>query len=408
MSVSTILAVAAAARWLLFPGLGWAPALLLGVVAAVFDTRLFQEAKGKPHVPRAVADALKAREMVSRVVALSTLSLVVGSLEAGPPDPLRAAGGVLWSIGAGAALGAAVGWAVVRLRERVEPAPVEIAVSIATPYLCSLGARWLGLSVVVAVMAAALTVAAVRVDRETGAPRTSAEARISAVAFWEEVSLLVSSVMFLLAGRALPEAMAGLNEWAAWRTAGAAAALPLIVLSVQFAFAFVSTALPPLAEAVRKRSEDGAGGGVRTRAATAALMAWACTRSVIGLVVALSLPPALESRGLVLVVAALLILGSVLLQGLSLRPAVRAAALSEEPEEKREIELATRAAATAAERSREEENDLDAARRALFELRERDRIGDEALRKMLREADLKARAAEGPAAALPGAPPPSP
>ena len=80
VSVCTILAVAAAARWLLLPGLGWAPALLLGVVASVFDTRLFQEAKGRPHVPRAVADALKAREMVSRVVALSTLSLVVGSI----------------------------------------------------------------------------------------------------------------------------------------------------------------------------------------------------------------------------------------------------------------------------------------------------------------------------------------
>src|SRR5919107_722307 len=103
--------------------------------------------------------------MVSRVVALSTLSLVVGSLESGPPDPLLAAGGLLWAVGGGAALGAAIGWAVVWLRERVEPAPVEIAVSIATPYLCSLGALWLGLSVVVVIMAAALAVSAVRVDR---------------------------------------------------------------------------------------------------------------------------------------------------------------------------------------------------------------------------------------------------
>ena len=97
-----------------------------------------------------------------------------------------------------------------------------------------------------------------------------------------------------------------------------------------------------------------------------------------------------------------------LLQGLTLRPAVLAAALCEDEEEKQEEELATRAANAAAERSGEGENDLDAARRALFELREKDRIGDEALRKMLREADLKTRAAEGPAAALPGAAPPSP
>src|SRR3712207_400279 len=80
VSASTVLAVAAVAR-LLLPGLDWAPALLLGVVSAVFDTRLFQEAKGRPHVPRAVADALKAREMASRVVALSALSMVARSGE---------------------------------------------------------------------------------------------------------------------------------------------------------------------------------------------------------------------------------------------------------------------------------------------------------------------------------------
>ncbi|GAA0573659.1 hypothetical protein GCM10009416_10420 [Craurococcus roseus] len=407
VSAATVLAVAAVAR-LLLPGLDWAPALLLGVVAAVFDTRLFQEAKGRPHVPRAVADALKAREMTSRVVALGTLSLVVASLETGPPDPLVAAGRFLWAVGAGAALGTAIGRAVVWLRERVEPAPVEIAVSIATPYLCSLGARWLGLSLAATVMAGALAVAAVRVDRETGAPRTSSEARISAVAFWEEVSLLVSSAMFFLAGRALPEAMAGLADWPLWRVSGAAATLLLVVLSVQFAFALLSTAMPPVSSVLRERHGEGEGGGASPRTAAAAVMAWASTRSVIGLVVALSLPPAMEDRGLVLVVAALLILGSVVAQGLTLRPAVLAAALGDEAEEEREVALATRAANVAAEEAGDGQDALCAARRTLLELRETDRIGDEVLRKMLRETDLKSRAAEGPAAALPGAPPPQP
>jgi hypothetical protein len=162
--------------------------------------------------------------------------------------------------------------------------------------------------------------------------------------------------------------------------------------------------MPPLAAALRKRRGEG---GASPRTATAAVMAWASTRSVIGLVVALSLPPAMEDRGLVLVVAALLILGSVLAQGLTLRPAVLAAALGNESEEQ-EVALATRAANAAAEDAGAEEDGLCAARLALLELRETDRIGDEVLRKMLREADLKSRAAEGPAAALPGAPPPQP
>jgi monovalent cation/hydrogen antiporter len=211
--------------------------------------------------------------------------------------------------------------------------------------------------------------------------------------------------MFFLAGRALPEAFAGLADWPLWRVAGAAAVLLLVVLTVQFAFSLLSTALPPVSAALRRK--DGEGAAASPRTATAAVMAWSSSRSVIGLVVALSLPPAMDDRGLVLVVAALLILGSVLAQGLTLRPAVRAAALGEEAEEEREVELATRAANAAAEEAGDEDG-LCAARRTLLDLREEDCIGDEVLRKMLREADLKARAAEGPAAALPGAAPPQP
>ena len=45
------------------------------------------------------------------------------------------------------------------------------------------------------------------VDRRTGAPISSSETRVSATAFWEQVNLMVSSALFFLAGRALPEAL---------------------------------------------------------------------------------------------------------------------------------------------------------------------------------------------------------
>jgi NhaP-type Na+/H+ or K+/H+ antiporter len=76
LSFLTIGAVTIAARTLL-PGLPWLSALLLGVTAAVFDTRLFHEAQGRPHVPRAIADTMKAREMASRIVVLSCFALAL-------------------------------------------------------------------------------------------------------------------------------------------------------------------------------------------------------------------------------------------------------------------------------------------------------------------------------------------
>jgi len=399
IGLATILVVAGLARWLL-PDVTWPAALLLGVVAALFDTRLFHEAAGRPKVPRVIADTLKAREMAARVVALAGFALVQQILMKGEvPSPAAAVMGLAWSLSGGAVAGLAIGRAAVWLRGWAEPPPGEIAGSIATPYLCALAAAWLGLSVVVVVMTAALAVSAARVDRETGAASTSPEARISAVAFWEAASLLTSSLLYFLAGRALPGALSALTEWPLWRTAGTAAAMLALVLAIEFLANLASTAEARMARAARQR------------AATAAVMTWASTRSVISLIVALSVPAMpgfAEARGLVLAVATFVVLGSVLLQGMTLGWAVRAAALGDAAEEHREQELAVRAAGDAAAAAGGEADALAAARRASIRLREEDRIGDEVLHKTLRETDIKARAAEGPAAALPGAGPPNP
>jgi NhaP-type Na+/H+ or K+/H+ antiporter len=406
LTFATIGAVAAAAR-LLMPGLSWIGALLIAIVVAVFDTRLFHEAKGRPHVPRVIADALKTREMVSRIVVLSCFSLALGTLLEGPPGPAALLGGFAYDIAGGVLAGAAIGQAVVWLRERTDPAPVEIAVSVATPYLGALAAQKLGLSVAVVIITSALVVSAVRIDRRTGAPKSSSEARITAMAFWEQASLMLSAVLFFLAGRSLPEAMAALGHRPFGQVALAAAALLALVLAVQYAAGLATAALTGV-----PRTEGHLPGATKA----AAVMSWASTRSVVGLVIALSVPATLPDgrsfaeRDLVLVVTALMIVGSIVLQGLTLRRAVRSAGLGDREEDQREENLAERAMVEARPEAASEDspvvNDFDAERRALLRLRETDRIGDEVLRRMLRETDLRSRAAEK--SSLPGAGPPNP
>jgi CPA1 family monovalent cation:H+ antiporter len=411
VALATIGATFLAVRALL-PGLGAVQAVLVGVVAALFDTRLFHEAEGRPRVPRALADALKSREMAARVVALTVFTLALEALaERMAPSLAEGALDVGWSLIGGAAVGYGIGRAVLWLRDRARPAPIEIAVSLAAPFLAGLAAEWFALSLAVTVIAAALAVSAARVDPETGAARSSAEARIAATAFWEEASLLVSSMLFFFAGLALPEALAGLGTGPAWQVAGAAAAILGLVLAVQWLGSLLAAHLPPLSQALAEA--DGA-----TRAAAAGVMAWASTRSVIGLIAALAIPAALPDgeptpgRDLVLVVAALVILGSVLLQGLTLRLAVRRAGLAAPEAAEREEDGARQAAAEAREGAPHAAHPeaLEAERRTLMRLRAQDDIGDEALRKLLREGDLRARAAEaeGSGSAAPGAGPPQP
>ncbi|WP_338664694.1 cation:proton antiporter [Pararoseomonas sp. SCSIO 73927] len=410
LSLATVLGVAAAVHFFLLPGLPVTAALVLGVVAALFDTRLFQEVKGVPRVPRALADALKAREMASRVVALTALAIIASSVrEGGPPGMGEGALHVAWALLGGAAAGLGIGRAVLWLRDRTGPAPAEIAVSLATPYLGALAARSLGLSLAVTVIAAALAVSAARVDTRTGEARSSAEARISGMAFWEEASLLVSSILFLLAGLAVPDALGDLGGWSPATAVAAAGGILLLVLLLSWLGSALSTRLPPVREALA--GEDAAG-----RAAAAGVMAWASTRSVLGLVVVLSVPAAwpdgtpVAERGLLLVVAALVVLGSVGVQGFTLRRAIRAAALQGSGDAKGEEARARGAATEARERTTGEDaahpEGIAAERRVLVEMREKDEIGDEALHNLLREGDLRRRAAEGDAE--PGAPPPKP
>jgi CPA1 family monovalent cation:H+ antiporter len=375
--------------------------VLLGIVVAVFDTRLFHEAEGRPHVPRALADALKTREMLSRITALACFALTVNILRGGPMTPLAALGVVAYELVGGAVAGAVIGWAVVWVRGRVDPAPVEIAVSIATPYLGALAAEALGVSMVAVVIVSALVVSAVRIDARTGAPHTSAEARISATAFWEEASLILSAVLFFLTGWALPRAMSALGAWPFWWLMGAAAVLLAATVAIQALVSFAAAALPGGADELGAERRSW-----RFRAAAAGAMAWASTRSVIGLVVALSIPTtrpdgsAFAERDLILVLAALVIVGSILLQGLTLRAVVRRAGLAD-PIESKEEAAAERALAEAMR-----SGGFPQARRTLLERRARNDLGDETLRKLFRELDLRERAAEP--SALPGAGPPNP
>lgn len=398
----TIAAVGGAVHGLLLPGLSWPGALLIGIAVAIFDTRLFHEAKGRPHVPRAIADTLKARELVGRVFILATLALVLEAAAEGQFSPFSLVRHYALNIPAGLGLGFAVGRGVAWIRQRIEPAPVEIAASLATPYASALLASLLGISAVAAIVPAALVVSAVRIDRRTGAPISSSETRISAVAFWEQVNLMLSSALFFLAGRGLPESLATVESWPAWRLVACIAGILAVVIAVQFAFSFVGTALHPVAEALAARKDAS---GAR-RAAAAGVMTWSATRSIIGIVVALSIPETMPERDLVLVVAALAITLSVLLQGLTLRAVVAGARLADD-EDDSEADAARRAIQEAlAAPGREHANGFDAARQALVRLRERDVIGDEVLIEMLRETDLSSRAVEGDA--LPGAGPPTP
>jgi CPA1 family monovalent cation:H+ antiporter len=400
--------IAVVTRNFLLPGLGWPAAILIGSVAAFFDTRLFHEAKGRLRVPRPIGDTLKARELVGRVLILATVGLVEDHLLSNGNVVEHIVGNYVVGIPGGILAGLLVGYIAVQLRRRIDPAAMEIAVSIATPYAAALIASAAGVSAAGAIMASALVVSAVRVDRETGATISSTEARINATAFWEQASLMASSGLLLLAGRTVPGALGALGTWPVWQVVGAAAGILLVVLAVQLCFSYAAARMRPISDVLLERAKP-----KTSPLAAAAVMTWSSTRSVVALLLALSIPEALpgggpfRERDLILAVATLVVIGSLAVQGLSLERVVRWAGLADAADDDEE-EAAARSAMQQAATSPPQSNasQADAARQKLLQMRERDEIGDEVMTSMMREADLAARASEKDF--LPGAGPPQP
>jgi CPA1 family monovalent cation:H+ antiporter len=218
---------------------------------------------------------------------------------------------------------------------------------------------------------------------------------------------MVSSGLFLLAGRAVPGALRALETWPILQVMGAAAGILGVALAVQLCFSYAAARMPPISNALIERSEP------RTSpSAAAVVMTWSSTRSVIALLIALSIPVTLpdgapfRERDLILAVAALVVIGSVAIQGLSLERVVKWAGLANASDDEEEEAGARAAMGEAAASPLEETTGVEEARRKLLQMRERDEIGDEVMTRMMRQADLTARASEKDV--LPGAGPPQP
>ncbi|MBX9815968.1 MAG: hypothetical protein A4S12_02285 [Proteobacteria bacterium SG_bin5] len=304
--VATALAGAGAVAGLA-PELGWAGAALLGILASVSDTRLADELGHADKVPRRIAEILEAQSVVAPVLLLSAFLIISKAAGGAPPSAETVLRTLLADWLGGAVLGLALGFAVLRLRGALDTAPIETALSFATPFAAAAAAQLLGIAVVTPIIVAALVINRGGIDRRTGATNSSPEARVIARNFWREAALLLSSLQFLLSGFALPGAVAELGDTSLAMPALLAAAL---LAAAQLAVALITP--------VGAR-------GLRPRLVLAALPG----RSALALLIVLAIPETgadgerFLARDTVLVTVVLFVVGSVIVQWLFLGPLLR-------------------------------------------------------------------------------------
>ena len=339
--LATTVTVAAVARWAV-PGLGWAEAFVLGAIVSPPDAVATTAIMGRLGVPRRVATVLEGESLVNDATALvalrfATAAVVTGAFslaDAGVQFVVVAVGGV--------AVGALVGVVIVWVLARLEDPTTAIAATLIAPTAAYLPAEQLHVSGVLAAVVAGLILG------RKSPTLLGSTSRLSGGAVWGFVVFVINGLVFVLIGLQLPEVLEALAERPVMEVAVAAVAVSLAAILVRIAWVFPATYLPRLLlPGVAARDPSPPWQPV-------AVISWAGLRGVVSLAAALALPLETASgepfpaRDLIVFLTFVVILVTLVGQGLTLPWLLRRLGLADDGVIEREESLARREAARAA------------------------------------------------------------
>jgi Na+/H+ antiporter len=340
--LATTVAVAVVAHELV-PDLGWPAAFALGAIVSPPDAVAAAAVFRRLGVPAKLVTLLEgeslfndATALVAYRAALAAMATATFSLgEAGLRFVAVAVGGVL--------VGLAVGKAVAWLRHRIDDPPVEITLSLLTPFAAWLPAEWLGVSGVLATVTAGLCVG-------WWAPRImQSETRVRGRAVWDMVVFVLNGLVFILIGLQLSTILPTLSGRSLLWLTGLGALLSLTVILVRLAWLFVVAYLPRLILGPPP------GDGPAPRWTHVFVAGWAGMRGVLSLAAALALPLATPERDLLIFLTFCVILATLVAQGLSLPWLIRKLGVGEDTAAREHLERQARTAAAEAATARIEE-----------------------------------------------------
>ena len=318
----TTVAVAVVAHAVI-PGLTWASAFVLGAIVSPTDPAAATAIARRLGVPRRVITLVEGESLVNDGTGLVAYRVAVAAVVTGSFSFAEASAHFLANVVGGIAIGLGVGLVLREVRRRLDNPPLEITISLLSGYFAYLPAQAAGVSGVLA---------AVTVGLYMGwhAPElTTAQTRLQAVAVWEILFLVVNSLLFALVGTQLPAILDALSGRPAGTIVGYAALVFAAVVAARFLWVYPGTYI-----AARRRRARRA---VPEPWKAASVLAWSGMRGAVSLAAALALPLTTDAgapfpdRQLIIFLTFAVILGTLVLQGLSLPFVVRALGLEEDP-----------------------------------------------------------------------------
>jgi monovalent cation/hydrogen antiporter len=338
---------------LVVPALPIAAGLVLGAAVAPPDPVAALSVGRRANMPPRLGTLIGGEGLLNDATALTTYQVAVAATVGAGFSWLYAGGKFIMAAAGGLLIGAAVGYIMRLARPLLGDPLLANTLSLATPYVAYLLGEEAHVSGVLAVVIAGLMAGHDAPARETGA------SRLQTGAVWQLVDFLLEGLVFLLIGQSLPQVVRGLQDEPAGTIAAAAAVTLGAVLLVRPLWLVLTQLVPGwfgwrLGDANRT---------LNWREVVA--LTWAGTRGVITLGAIFAVPLTTSSgapfpgRDLLLLCAYMVVLVTLVGQGLTFAPLLRALKLRANPAEEAQVRNEARLAAVEAAMSVVDDMQID-------------------------------------------------
>jgi monovalent cation/hydrogen antiporter len=338
--VATTVAVACVAHEVV-SGMPWSAAFVLGAIVAPTDPISATAIMRRLGVPRHLVSVIESESLVNDGTALVLYRVAVVATVSGAFSVWDASWRFAWAVVGGVAIGLTVGFVIAEVRKRVDNPPVEVTISLISGYLAFIPASAAGASGVIAVVTAGVYLGWRTPEL------TSVQTRLYGEAMWVVASFVLNALLFALVGLQLARILDTLDGHTGAELARYGIAVTGAVIVTRIVWLPIFTHLPRLFSsrpAVKPFSHT-------------FLLSWAGMRGAVSLAAALAVPLTTDAgtpfpdRDVIIFLTFCVILGTLVLQGLTLPALIRVSGI--EPDHREEVEDAEariRAADAAVER----------------------------------------------------------
>lgn len=292
--------------------------LAIGAVVAPPDAVAATAIARRVGLPRRVVTILEGESLVNDATAIVTLRTSIAAIS-GTVSAWQVGLGFVVSAAGGVLIGLLVALVVGRIRRHIEDEVTDVAVSLLTPWIAYLPAEQIHLpgidsqpSGVLAVVVAGLVLGHKSPVIQSGSSRLFERTN------WATISYALENAVFLLIGlqlRAIVDDL-GASDMSPGRIAWSCGAVLVAVIALRILWVFPATYLPRLIPAVRA-------GDPAPPPRVIFLVAWTGMRGVVTLAAVFLLPKDTPAREVLVLMAFVVTVGTLLVQGLTLPWLVR-------------------------------------------------------------------------------------